>query len=121
MQKQFNKARIPLFLLGCITVRTALVVAAYYAPPHILKLMGYLALIPGLSFLIIWALRLRKRGPETFGAPIWWNGMRPVHGILYLVFAYMAILGKPGAWVPLAVDVSLGFIAWLYMIVGVHS
>ena len=28
-------------------------------------------------------MNLRKTGLEVFGDKIWWNNLRPIHGILY--------------------------------------
>ncbi len=108
-----NTKRTLLFLFGCILVRSGLVVAAKFLPPPYLKYMGILALIPALGFLVIFSFNLRKTGPETFGDKIWWNNLRPVHGILYLVFSYMAINGIDNAYIPLLIDVVLGFFAFL--------
>jgi len=44
---------------------------------------------------------------------IWWNNLRVVHGLNYLIFAILAIQTSKNAWIPLAVDVSIGFIAWI--------
>ena len=109
----FDTRRIPLFLFGCILTRIALAAAAYLLPERFLPFMGCLALVPGLGFLAIWIFGLRKTGPETLGAPIWWNPLRPVHAAFYLLFAYLALRRNRHAWVMLAADASLGLIAWL--------
>jgi hypothetical protein len=75
--------------------------------------MGYLALLPAIGFLVIYSLGLRKSGAETFGAPIWWNDLRPLHGFLYLMFAWCAINGDRTAWLFLLVDVLLGLIGFV--------
>jgi hypothetical protein len=77
--------------------------------------LGALALIPALGFLIIYAGGYRKTGGEVFGDRIWWNELRPVHAVLYLVFAYMALTGiKEHAWKLLAIDATIGLVAFLY-------
>ena len=55
----------------------------------------------------------RKTGPEVFGDKIWWNDLRPVHSILYFLFAYNAIIGNKQAWIYLLVDVLFGLTSFL--------
>ena len=108
--------RTILFLFGCLPVRLALIaaaVAAHMYAPHILKWMGYAALIVSLGFTIIYLGDLRKTGPEVFGDTIWWNDLRPLHAALYFWFALLAIKGNKYAWVPLAIDVTVGLAAFL--------
>lgn len=108
-----NTKRLLLFMFGCILVRSGLVVAARFLPQSYLKYMGILALIPAIGFLVIFSFNLRKTGAETFGEKIWWNNLRPIHAILYLIFSYMAINGLDNAYVPLLIDVLLGFFSFL--------
>jgi len=77
--------------------------------------MGYAAVLIGAGFLYIYATGSRKTGGETFGDKIWWNDLRPVHGLLYLFFAYMAITGNQSmAWKILFVDVIIGLVSFLW-------
>ena len=109
-----NKTKsILLFLFGCIPLRSFLAYYAKHASSDILKIMGYLALIPAISFLIIFITGSRKTGGETFGEPIWWNSLRPIHSLLYFSFAYNAILGEKNSWIYLAIDVIIGFISFI--------
>jgi hypothetical protein len=55
----------------------------------------------------------RKTGPEVFGDKIWWNKLRPVHSLLYFLFAYNAINGNRNAWKFLLLDVIIGLISFL--------
>lgn len=114
-----------LFLLGCIPFRLSMVYLAYHSghsksPVVPLPYLGYLALLPAIGFTLIYAFGWRKQGPETFGQPIWWNALRPIHGLLYFLFAYQAaIQHDPGAWRWLLVDVAAGlggFVANRWMI-----
>ena len=52
-------------------------------------------------------------GSETFGEKIWWNDLRPVHAMLYFLFAYNAIIGNQQSWIYLLADVLLGLISFL--------
>ncbi len=102
-----------LFLIGCIGVRSLLVVLAKKINKNYLKYLGYLALAPAAGFIYIYLTGSRKTGGETFGEKIWWNDLRPVHAILYILFAYNAIKGNKQAWVYLLADVLFGLLSFL--------
>jgi hypothetical protein len=101
-----------LFLFGCMGTRLALVWVAK-TQPQLLGLLALLAACISFGFMYIWANGLRKTGPETFGDPIWWNDLRPLHSILYAIFAFMAYNGNENAWKVLLLDVTIGFSAWV--------
>jgi hypothetical protein len=105
--------RILLFLFGCIGVRFLFVIIAKTINTNYLKYLGYLALLPAIGFMYIYLTDSRKSGPETFGDKIWWNNLRPIHSILYLLFAYNAIIGNKQAWIYLLIDVVFGLISFL--------
>ena len=105
--------RFLMFLVGCIGVRILFVIIAKNISPKYLKYLGYLALLPAIGFIYIYLTGSRKTGRETFGQKIWWNNLRPIHAILYLLFAYNAIIGNPQAWIYLLVDVLFGLISFL--------
>ena len=108
MQKRFL-----LFLIGCIGVRSIFVLLAKNASAYILKMLGYLALLPAIGFIYIYLTGSRQTGAEVFGEKIWWNSLRPIHATLYLLFAYNAINGVKSAWIYLLIDVILGLISFL--------
>lgn len=105
--------RILLFLVGCIGARLLLVYIAKNINIKLLKYMGYITLIPAFGFIYIYLTGARKTGPEVFGSKIWWNNLRPIHAILYLLFSYNAIIGNKNAWIYLLIDVLLGLISFL--------
>jgi hypothetical protein len=105
--------RYLLFLFGCIPVRLSLVYLAMTLSKKYLKIMGYLALLPAIGFLYIYITNGRKTGGEVFGGKIWWNNLRPVHSLLYFIFSYMAINEKANSYIPLLIDVTIGFFAFL--------
>ena len=108
MQKRFL-----LFLVGCIGTRSLLVYLAKNANSTYLMYMGYLALLPAISFFYIFLTDSRKTGAEVFGDKIWWNNLRPIHGLLYFLFAYNAIVGNTFAWIYLLIDVVIGLVSFL--------
>jgi len=105
--------RFVLFLFGCISSRLLLVYIAKNIDIKFLPFMGYLLLLPAIGFFYIYLTGIRKRGLEVFGDKIWWNDLRPIHGFLYLLFSYNAIIGNKNAWIILFVDVLFGLISFL--------
>jgi len=108
MQKRFL-----LFLVGCMGSRLLLVYVAKNVNVAYLPYIGYLALLPAIGFFYIFFTKTRQTGAEVFGEKIWWNNLRPIHGILYALFAYNAIYKNVGAWKFLLVDVILGLVSFL--------
>jgi len=105
--------RFLLFLFGCIPTRLAIMYLAKVISPQYLPILGYLALIPAFGFYYLYFSGARKTGAEVFGDKIWWNNLRPIHGILYTLFAYNAIIRNTSAWIYLLVDVLFGLISFL--------
>lgn len=107
--------RAALFLVGCLGSRAALAWAAHaLAASPWLRALGLGGLAIAAGFFAIFAMGWRRTGPEVFGGRIWWDDLRPVHGALYLAFAALALLGRPGAWVPLGVDAAVGLAAFVW-------
>jgi len=78
--------------------------------------MGYLALLPASGFSYLFLSGTRK-GTGAFGEKIWWESLRPVHALLYFLFAFFAIKGRREAWVFLLADLAIGSAGFFY----VHS
>ena len=106
--------RAALFLIGCIGTRAALAYIAAIASSSFLPILGAIALIPAIGFVLIYKFDLRKTGAEVFGEKIWWNDLRPVHAAIYGAFAVAALAGWRRAWVFLAADVVLGLGAFIH-------
>ena len=106
--------RILLFLFGCIGSRALLVYVAKNIDINFLKYMGYLLLLPAIGFFYIYLTGIRTTGVEVFGDKIWWNNLRPIHGLLYLLFSYNAINGNKSAWIYLFIDVLFGLTSFLF-------
>ena len=104
-----------LFLLGCLPARLFLVYLAYTLSLTYLHYLGYLALVPATGFTLIYLMDWRKTGNETFGQPIWWNHLRPVHALFYFLFAQSAIRGeKKTSYLYLVADVLVGLAAFVW-------
>lgn len=105
--------RFVLFLFGCILLRSIFVIIAKTKIEY-LPYFGAVALLPVIGWLYIYFTDSRKTGPEVFGQSIWWNNLRPVHALLYLLFAISAFMKKDFSWMFLLADVLLGLSAFLY-------
>lgn len=104
-------SRFLLFVIGCLGLRAAFVYAAIYYPQY-LKYMAVVATAIGLGFIYLFLSGARPTGPEA-GGRIWWNALRPIHGILYLTFAYLAFQSQSFSYLPLALDWIIGFAAFV--------
>lgn len=114
MDKQLQK-RFAMFLLGCIPIRLLLVylVASDIVSGVWLKMGAILAGMIAFGFFTIFLGGLRKTGLETGGQPIWWNLLRPVHGVLWGLIAWFAWINKGSVvWRLLLADVSIGLVSF---------
>jgi hypothetical protein len=107
------KERFFLFLVICIGSRLLLVYIAKNISNELLEYMGYLLLLPAISFIYIYLSGTRNTGTGAFGQEIWWNNLRPIHGLLYLLFSYNAIIGNKDAWIYLFIDALFGLTSFL--------
>ena len=114
-------SRLLYFLFGCISIRLLFVIIAKYINKKYLPSLGLLALIPFIGFTYIYVNNLRKTGIETGGNEIWWDNLRPIHASLYYIFAVMAFRKHDFAYVPLLIDVILGFLAFVTHFCGVMT
>lgn len=105
--------RFLLFLIGCIGTRTLFVFIAKNIRNEYLPYLGYLATLPAIGMLYIYITNSRPTGPEVFGDKIWWDRLRPVHSLLYGLFAYHAINHNSDSYKYLLMDVIIGLIAFL--------
>ena len=81
-------------------MRIIFALVAKYINNDYLPYLGFLAIMPAIGFSYIFIFGKRKKGGETFGQKIWWNHLRPIHALLYALFAYLAInkKGENGAY-----------------------
>ena len=108
--------RFILFLFGCIGMRLLFVIIAKNVSIKILHYLGYLALLPAIGFIYIFTTGSRQTGAEVLGDKIWWNNLRPLHALIYGLFAYNAIIGNTQSWIYLLVDVLIGLISFLHLL-----
>ena len=107
------KERFVLFLIGCIGSRLLFTYIAKNINVEYLPYLGYIALLPAIGMLYIYITGSRDYGVEA-GGKIWWNSIRPIHSLLYFLFAYNAIIkNKDVAWKFLLLDVIIGLGAFI--------
>ena len=114
LQKSNLQKRFLLFLIFCMGSRLLLAFIAKNLPEKFLKIMGYFYIIIAISFMYLFITNKRKTGAETFGEKIWWTKLRPIHSILYFLFAFFAITGNKNAWKFLFLDVIFGLASFIY-------
>jgi len=104
-----------LFLAGCIPVRLLLSYLSYvsYTNTKYMSMIGVVCLVISFGFIMNYAFGLRKTGVETFGQPIWWNDLRPVHGFLYILAGYCSFYSRENVWKILLLDTMIGLVAFL--------
>ena len=102
------------FLCGCIPARLFLVVLMSQISQRFLRYSGFVALLPAIGFISLFMFDLRKVAIETNGKPVWWNSMRPIHGLLYLGFALYAIKCHKFAYIFLMLDLVFAIILFVF-------
>lgn len=104
--------RFLLFLFGCIVIRFIFVyIAKKYT--NYLPFMGFFSIIISLGFIFVYFSKIRITGREVFGEKIWWNDLRPIHSLLYLLFGLFALQNISYSWLILFIDVLIGLISFL--------
>ena len=95
----------------CITIRIFLVLLVKYINTDYLPILGYMAFIISFGFFFIYFSGYRKKG--ILDQPVWWNNLRPIHSLLYLLFAICAINKYDKSYILLLIDVIVGIISFL--------
>jgi hypothetical protein len=79
----------PMLYFGvCLSLR-ALIAYAFYrgAPARFLPIMGVLAIMVAIGFMLIYLFEWRQGSTTETGkgCTVWWNDLRPIHAVLYLL------------------------------------
>lgn len=102
------------FLFFCIGSRIFLALSLLYVPDKYLSLLSFILATMSLGFIIIFSFGLRKKGIETGNKKIWWNHMRPIHGVLFIIASYSLFKrNNKFASQVLIIDVVIGLLAWI--------
>lgn len=107
--------RFILFLLGCIPSRLVLI----YLAKKYAKVVAYSSIFFSIGFMYIYINNKRKTGAEVMGDTIWWNQLRPIHSMLFGLFALVTLSNiltyyTQYTWLLLVADTLLGLLAFLY-------
>ena len=105
--------RILLFSLFCIPTRYIFMHLSRKYENKYSKYFILIALLFSISQFYLYINDLRKTGVEVFGADIWWNQLRPIHGVLYLLFCIYTYKKQKHAYIPLLVDIIIGIIGFI--------
>ena len=103
-----ERKRAAIFYLGCIPIRSLTVAVAVMFPEYawVVGVM-YVVFAVGLAWRLI-NHKASDRG--GFGGSVWWNSMRPVHIVLWLLFAVLVARKDERAWIPLVLDITLSLV-----------
>ena len=106
------RQRLFQFLGICIVLRSIAAFIAYLYPQSVVtKVLAGFYLLMGISMIYLFATNKRQNAPEG-GGITWWNDIRPVHGLLYILFAMFAFTNKNFSYLFLVGDVILGLVAF---------
>jgi len=104
-----KETRQTLFFFGCIVSRQLLAYLAYRGKHN--EILTWITSIIGIGLWVVYIFKLRNEGFEA-GGKIWWNHLRPIHGSLYLLFAYMNYTGFEYSYVILVIDVLMAYVVY---------
>lgn len=113
MKNKCLKASV-LFLTLCVSSRLLIAYLVSTRNPDNQWIAAAL-LVPAIGFLTIYAKGLRQNPAETFGCELWWNDLRPVHGLLYAAAAVLVLKKSSFAHYPLYLDVLIGVAAFAFI------
>ena len=99
------------FWLGCMPARTLFVLLAYFLPVNYLPYFGMLTLLISIGFIRSYFFSKKKVG--FFKGDIWWNDLRLIHSIIYLLFSISAFSRSKCSWIFLLVDLFIGLISFI--------
>ena len=99
------------FLLFSICIIVRIILVSKYINHDYLPILGYIALIPAFGFFYTYLSGSRKTG--ILGQKTWWNNIRPIHALLYLIFAIYAINRSNKSYIFLLIDVILGITVFI--------
>ena len=107
--------RTMLFTL-CILTRLGLTMLAKYINNKYLPYISIITLIMGIGFIYIYIFGSKTANKQlewTGEKCIWWNNLRPIHGILYIAFSMLGFMKYKDAWLILLVDTIFGSLAFI--------
>lgn len=103
-----------LFLLGCMGTRSFLTYLS--SNMNLLPYIGifYLLCSIAILYIFIFGSKTADAQLEWLGEKkIWWNNLRPIHGLIWLLFSILAFFKYEFSWVVLGIDTILGLCVWI--------
>jgi phosphatidylglycerophosphate synthase len=101
-----------LFMVGCIPTRLLLALLTYKISEKYLPYLSILFFSIGISFIYLYLTNSRQKAPEA-GGKTWWNNIRPIHGMFYIIAGIYALKKSRLAALILVVDLIFGLAAFI--------
>jgi len=111
-----TQKRMLLFTFICIPTRIALAFAAKSVLPKYSKIVSIIAIFIAIAWIYKYFTHDSKTSRGAYGGKVWWNKMRIVHAVIFIIFAILVIQKNPNAWLLLLFDVVIGSIATLALV-----
>lgn len=102
------------FLVGCVGLRILLSIALQNVSNSLAPYVSILPLSIGAGFAAIWAFGLRQK-KGSFDNEIWWNPLRIVHALLYLLTSWFLYTRKQElASTIVLIDTGIGILSYFW-------
>jgi len=100
-----------LYFTVCLGIRSLIAHAFHRAPGRYLPIMGVLALIIAIGFMMIYLLGWRQGSVVETGkaCKVWWNDLRPIHAALYLLSGLAALKRQRSTYLWMDVWIGIGY------------
>lgn len=101
-----------IFWVGCLGTRLAIALLILFSASSMLLSTALIVFSLGIaiSIIVIWIFKLRMTGFEA-GGLIWWNALRPIHGVLWTLVAWF-IFKKKHTIASMVVVADVGLAVW---------
>ena len=104
--------KIQMFFLGCVPIRLLLILIVLFIDKKYLYYLSFIGFL--ISFGFLYNFIFKKERGSTFNQIAWWNYLRPIHFLLYLIFGYLAYNKNQYAYIPLLLDVLIGIMSFIF-------
>jgi hypothetical protein len=112
LRQNVKKKMVSKFWQFCVPVRVLLAIAVCFLPTRFLPYAGALALF-GVAGLLYRFFTYTDSQLGAFNQRVTWNSVRPLHAMIWALFAVLAVSKNTRAkWIPF-VDVAVGVAFYL--------